>query len=414
METFFNRYRNPTTLGAVLLIQLLGLAVQVKRPLDPAHPDTGSVRLIRLWAEGVLSPFERAVVASSRGIQNAWHNYVNVGAIRSENQQLRAQNERLQLELARLAEDAGQAHRLQTLLDFKEKFVTQTMAAQVIGTSGTEQSRVIYIDKGSADGLKPDMAVITPAGVAGKIRDVFHGTSQVLLINDSLSGAGAILGRSRLYGVVKGDGSQLYLDHIMSDEKVDVGEPVLTSGGDGIFPKGLPIGTVADVSPGPDLFLKIRVKPAADLDRLDEVLVITQIQSQLPLDANASVVRAADILAQRLPGLKQPASAALPATTTGAQKQGTPAPLVSAKSAATGEKKPAQTVTPSAVGSEKKPAQPISPGAAAVDKPKAVPVSEGETKSAPKLAPQSAKRPGTQPATDSHSTNSQATPPPPL
>src|SRR5579863_1101563 len=138
METFFSRYRNPTTLGAVLLLQLLGLAIQVKRP-DAAHPDTGSVRLVRLWAEGLISPFERAVVATGRGIQNGWHNYVNVGAVRSENQQLHSQNEQLQFELARLSEDASQAHRLQALLDFKEKFVTQTVAAQVIGTSGTEQ-----------------------------------------------------------------------------------------------------------------------------------------------------------------------------------------------------------------------------------------------------------------------------------
>src|SRR5579863_6459024 len=126
----------------------------------------------------------------------------------------------------------------------------------------------------------------------------------------------------------------------MIGERVSVGEPVVTSSGDGIFPKGLPIGTVAEVSRGP-VFLRIRVKPAADLDRLDEVLVITQMQTQLAVGANSAVVRAADILAQRLPGLKQqPAPTATPAAPA-AEKKSAPLSAANQKTAAGGDKKPA-------------------------------------------------------------------------
>ena len=179
-----------------------------------------------------------------------------------------------------------------------------TIAAQVIGTSGSEQSRVLYIDKGSDDGLKPDMAVITPTGIVGKIVQVSAGSAQVLPINDQLSGVGAALKDSRLQGILKGAANgTTTLQYIMSDEPVKPGEPVITSGGDRIFPKGLEIGTVASVEPGKDLFLNIRVIPSARLDRLEEVLVITKVQDKLPDTTDLGPIRASDILSQRLPGV---------------------------------------------------------------------------------------------------------------
>ena len=163
---------------------------------------------------------------------------------------------------ARLSEDARMARRVQALLAFKEQYVDTTVAAQVIGTSGSEQSRVLYIDKGSNDGIKTDMAVITPTGIVGKIVQVFPDSSQVLPINDQFSGVGAALKDSRLQGILKGaPNGATTLQYIMSDEKVEPGEEVITSGGDRIFPKGLPVGKVASVEPGKDLFLNIRVVP---------------------------------------------------------------------------------------------------------------------------------------------------------
>jgi rod shape-determining protein MreC len=301
MENLISRYRNVTILVVVLFAQVLGLAMQVRRSTQDE-----STRLIRVWAVDAVTPFEKGVVWVESGVNNLWRNYFYLRGVRQENRDLKLQIERLRIEQVRLSEDAEQARRLQALLGFKEQFISKTLAAQVIGSSGSEQSRVIYIDKGSRDGIKADMAVVTAEGVVGKVLRVSNKTtSQVLLINDQTSGVGAILEKSRLQGVLRGTPlGEVVLEKVMSDETVQPGDRVLTSGGDQIFPKGLPVGTVTKVSPGPELFLNIQVKPTADLSRLEEVLVITQQEEKEPaLAAGTQPMRAADILAQRLPSV---------------------------------------------------------------------------------------------------------------
>jgi rod shape-determining protein MreC len=322
LESFFSRYRNASLLVLVLFAQVLGLAVQVKRTTE-----TGGTRLIRFWTINTITPLEKGLVNTSQGVRNIWRNYFYLRGVRRENRDLKAQIERMRIEQVRLSEDAAQARRLQALLGFKEQFISQTVAAQVIGTSGRDQSLDVYIDKGGSDGIKPDMAVITPDGIVGKVIRVYHSSSQVLLINDPSSGVGAILESSRLQGILKGTSSgETMLRYVMSDEKVSTGERVLTSGGDRIFPKGLAIGTVQQSNPGSDFFLNIRVKPAADLSRLEEVLVVTRMVESAPLVAEPSgPVRAADILAERLPKVppKPPAASAAGASTAAKPPTGT-------------------------------------------------------------------------------------------
>ncbi|MGD0568898.1 MAG: rod shape-determining protein MreC [Candidatus Sulfotelmatobacter sp.] len=301
MESVLGRYRNLTILVGVLFLQVLGLAVQVKRSAD-----TENTRLIRIWAVDLITPLERGLVWAQNGSSNLWHNYFFLRGVRAENRQLRDQIEQMRLEEVRLSEDATQARRLQSLLAFKEQFIAKTVAAQVIGSSGSDLSRSIYIDKGSNDGIAPDMAVITAGGIVGKVLHVYPSTSLVLMINDQSSGAGAMLEKSRLQGVLRGTpNGELMLERVMSDETVAVGETVLSSGGDQIFPKGLPVGTVSKVSVGKEMFLNIQVKPAADLSRLEEVLVVTQKREREPVAVSAGRVRAADILAQRLPSVPE-------------------------------------------------------------------------------------------------------------
>src|SRR5579863_4232319 len=312
MESVLSRHRNLIILLGVLFLQVLGLAMQVKRGANEAQ-DT---RLIRVWAVGVLSPFERGLVWIENSTGNIWHNYFYLRGVRAENRQLKQQIEQMRLEQVRLSEDAAQARRLQNLLAFKEQFVAKTVAAQVIGTSGSDSSRVVYIDKGEKAGIGPDMAVMTADGVVGKVLMVYPSVAQVLLISDQTSGVGVILGNSRLQGVLAGTvNGEVTLNGIMSDEQVPVGESVLTSGGDQIFPKGLPVGTVSKVGSGKDLFLNIRIKPAANLSKLEEVLVLVEKQErQATADTNVRQ-RAADILAQRLPSVPdKPADANAPGT----------------------------------------------------------------------------------------------------
>lgn len=306
MESFFDRYKNPLVLMGVLFIQVVLLATQVKRP-DPKNSNSGGTRLIRVWAVSAVTPFEKALVGTGHFFRNGWHNYVDLHGVRKQNQELERQITQLRLEEVRLKEDAEQAHRLQALMGFKERFISQTMPAQVIGTSGSEQSHVIFIDKGEKDGVKPDMAVITPDGIVGKVKEAYRWSSQVLMINDRESGAGVILQKSRLQGVLRGTTlGELLVDGVMADQKVDVGDPVIASGGDRIYPKGLPVGTISSVAPDRETgtFFTIKVKPAADLNRLEEVLVITKMTEQPPVEVGTDGrTRAADILAQRLPSV---------------------------------------------------------------------------------------------------------------
>lgn len=300
MESVLGRYRNLIILVGVLFLQVLGLAVQVKR----GSTDAQNTRLIRVWAVAAISPFERCVVWVENSAGNIWHNYFYLRGVRAENRQLKDQIEQMRLEQVRLSEDAAQAHRLQNLLAFKEQYIAKTVAVQVIGSSGSDLSRVIYIDKGEDAGLKRDMAVITADGIVGKILVVYPSVSQVLLINDQSSGVGVILEKTRLQGVLRGTATgEVVLERVMSDEQVPVGEPVLTSGGDQIFPKGLRVGTVSKVGNGKDLFLNIKVKPDANLSKLEEVLVLVEKQERQPMADDTTRVRAADILAQRLPSV---------------------------------------------------------------------------------------------------------------
>jgi len=359
MESVLGRYKNLIVLACVLVAQVLGLAVQVKRTTD-----TESSRLIRIWAVNMVTPFEKVLHWVHSGSGNLWHNYFYLRGVRAENRELKAEIERLRLDQVRLNEDAAQARRLQALLAFKEQFISQTLPAQVIGSGGSEQSRIVYIDKGQHDGLKPDMAVITVDGIVGKVLKVFGSTSQVLLIDDQSSGVGAILEKTRLQGILRGtSGGEVVLERIMTDNPVQPGEEVRTSGGDRIFPKGLPVGTVTRVGNGSDLFLSIRVRPAANLSKLEEVLVVTKLVEQEPTQLQTGPVRAADILAQRLPSVpdKPPADTDKPKPDAPAKEAANPAAPAPGKTSPP----PRADVTPNPRSDSITPISPKSMGAGA-------------------------------------------------
>jgi len=374
MENLISRYRNVTILAALLFGQVLGLAMQVKRSTE-----NRSTRLIRVWAVDAVTPLEKGIVGLQDGASNLWHNYFYLRGVRQENRDLKQKIQQLEIEQVRLNQDAEQAHRLQSLLAFKEQFIAQTVAAQVIGSSGSEQSRSVYIDKGAHEGIKVDMAVITADGVVGKVLRVFGSRSfeasisQVLLIDDQTSGVGAMLEKSRLQGVLRGTpAGEVVLEKVMTDETVQPGERVLTSGGDQIFPKGLPVGTVTKVSPGAELFLNIRVKPAADLSRLEEVLVITQQEEREPAPTDGTHLRAADILAQRLPSVpEKPAVDATKPPAPNATPAGSP-PSKPSTTAAPASLKPVVSASTSN-STTKTPAGPATTKPATTQKPAAAP-----------------------------------------
>ena len=348
MESFLSRYRNLIVLLVVLLAQVVGLAVQLRKPRVTAsalpgigatnaqaasalpsisrdRPDGPGVRLIRLWAADLVTPFERVFHNSGQKMNDLWINYVDLRNTRQQNKDLQQTVDRLRLEQATILEDARQGQRLQELMHFQQTYIYKTLPAQVIGTSGSSQSNVIFIDKGAEDGLAVDMAVITGDGIVGKVRDVFPHSAQVLMINDQTSGAGVVLEATRTRGILRGNANgQPQVINILADQRIKAGDPVLTAGGDQIFPRGLPVGVVQQVVQDPERgsFIDVIVKPAANLGHLDEVLVITSLDAHLSpqqlkdlktsqdlkgaeVQAEADRKKAAAQMSERLPGLKE-------------------------------------------------------------------------------------------------------------
>jgi rod shape-determining protein MreC len=257
--------RRPYVLLAVSLVfQILLLAVQVRRP--------DGARLIRVWAVELLTPAERAGSWVMDVVRGGWTGYIGLFRANRENEQLGE----LTMRNSELESRAAEARRLAALFEFREAHADAPMlAARVIG-GDTGAARAIYLDRGERDGIQPNMAVITPQGVVGKVLEVYSNTSQVLLLTDKNGGAGAMLANSRTQGAARGSGGPLLqLDYVSNDQQVAAGERVLTSGMDKIFPKDLPLGTVVETSPG-NPFKQIQVRPAARLDQLEEVLILME------------------------------------------------------------------------------------------------------------------------------------------
>jgi rod shape-determining protein MreC len=378
---FLREYKNALFLIAVLLAQAIALAVQVRRPLDPAQPDGPSVRLIRMWAMTAVTPMERATHAIGYGAGHAWSDYIDLRHVRQQNKDLQQQLARVRVEEAAIAEDALQGRRLQAMLGFRESYVGSTVAAQVIGASGSEQSHILTIDKGSSDGLRPDMAVITQDGVVGKLRDVFPTTAQVLEINDQSSGAGVLLASTRIRAILRGTlTGRVQIGNLTADSRIQRGEQVLTSGGDQVYPRGLPVGVVESIDPDPDHqpYTAIRVKPAVDLDRVEEVLVITGTQPDMTLGAQqdltaAAAQHAADLSAERLPGIYDDQTPGAVGASGATAATGTPAPAANAPTVtphplpivhpdrfSSGSTPPAAEMTPGGANSAQQPPSPTS------------------------------------------------------
>jgi rod shape-determining protein MreC len=262
-----SKHRSLTLLAGVLIAQLLLLAVQVKRD--------SRGRLIRVWAISAAYPFERGGAWGFGKVRGVWTHYFALQDAQRENEALRVENDALKLTISQLQGRAAEADRLAALLSFKQGHEKVPMVGgRVIAASAGTASRTVEIDRGERDGIRRNMAVITPDGAVGKVIEVYRDTAQVLLLTDKEGGAGAMLLGSRTQGVVGGTGDPtMQMKFVANEDNVAVGEQIVTSGMDKIFPRDIPIGKVEEVKPG-NTFKQIRVQPAAKLDRLETVIVL--------------------------------------------------------------------------------------------------------------------------------------------
>ncbi|HET9994917.1 MAG TPA: rod shape-determining protein MreC [Candidatus Acidoferrum sp.] len=265
-----SRHKSLVLLAGVIVLQVLLLAVQIKRDSQG--------RLIRVWTVGAVSPFERAGSYGFGWVREIWRHYFALQNTSKDNEQLRRENDSLKMQLTQLQGKAAEADRLAALLNFRQSHADVPMiAARVIGASAGAASQTIQLDRGERDGIRRNMGVITPDGIVGKVVESYPNASQVLLLTDKDSGVGAMLAESRIQSPVGGQGEPLLvMKYVANDDTVNPGERVVTSGMDRIFPRDLPVGTVAEIKPG-NPFKQIRIKPAANLERLEEVLVLLSL-----------------------------------------------------------------------------------------------------------------------------------------
>jgi rod shape-determining protein MreC len=230
-------------------------------------------------------------------VRGAWHHYFALQNTSRENERLRRENDTMKLQINQLQSRAAEADRLAGLLNFRQTHQNVPMlGARVIGTSADTASQTVYLDRGERDGIRRNMGVITPDGVVGKVIDSYRDTSQVLLLTDKDSGVGAMISESRIQSPVGGVGEPLLaMKYVPNDDAVKTGEHVVTSGMDRIFPRDLPVGTVSQIKDG-NPFKQIRVRPAANLERLEEVIVLLSLQPlELKKESGTPAVEAGKI-----------------------------------------------------------------------------------------------------------------------
>ena len=271
------RRRTGFILLAVLTAQIVLISAQVR--FDSGVPVIESVTF------GFFSGIQRLTFGFVDGVGNMWARYSSLQSVAEENTLLRQQVANLQVQLQNERARAHRSESLQQLLNFRKALPWSTVAAEVIAVDATPWFRTVTIARGTRDGLQTDLAVLAPAGVVGRVvGPLGANAAKVQLLVDRNAAIGAMLERSRSTGIVTGHVGDLPLrfDYISNLADVQVGDRVVTSGSEGIYPKGYLIGVVESVQMGrglyqdSGLYQDIGVRPGVDLGALEDVLVITE------------------------------------------------------------------------------------------------------------------------------------------
>src|SRR5258708_16312048 len=254
MDFFLSRYRNLSVLLIVIVAQLLLIAYQVKSNKD--------VPMLRVWAVTAVTPVESSLEFVRRHTWGYVADYFVLLNVRSQNDKLKHENGQLTLDKQYLRSELSTADRAEALSVFQSRSPSKTLAARVIGNGTGANSKVVFVDRGSASGVESGMAVVTPDGIVGKVVDAYPTASLVMLITDPTFAAGVVSQKNRVHGTLKGQGhSEPLVEYVQNEEPVDIGEWFYTSGDDRIFPKGFPVGQVRAARNG-KTFKEIYISPS--------------------------------------------------------------------------------------------------------------------------------------------------------
>lgn len=250
------------TVGHILLISA---QVNTKR----------GVPILEAVTFGTFAEVQRAATSGIASVRDVWSNYFALQEIRRENESLRDEVSKLRVGLQQERALAEQTRTLQQILDLRSTTKLTTAAADVIAGGASPDFRTITIDKGTSDGIAPDMAVISPTGVVGRIVLPTPRAAKVQLLIDRDAAAGALVERSRAQGVLVGTGTdRMRLDHVPGTADIKIGDRVVTSGIEGIYPKGFAIGQIESFERRAGEFSAVMIRPAVEFSNLETVLVI--------------------------------------------------------------------------------------------------------------------------------------------
>ena len=251
----------------LLILHLVLLSVQIE--------DHSGTLLFNRWILSIEAPFLNISNGAATGVARIWQNYIWLRGVRDQNHQLQQTVQQLSLQNVAFEQLRLENDRLRSLLMLTETLPFQTVAARVIGRTPDYLAKVIYINRGSSDGIRLDDPVISGSGVVGRVAVVARRESQIQLITNGDASSGAMVERTRSPGVLKGSGDALLdLNYIGNTEQVDIGDMIVSSGLDGIYPKGLLLGKVIESQKGNTVFRSIKVEPGVDLMRLEEVSIL--------------------------------------------------------------------------------------------------------------------------------------------
>ncbi len=257
--------------GYLLVAVMVGHVILISAQIQ----SKSGVPVLEAVTFGVFAEIQRGASAGVSVLRQAWSGYVGLRQVRAENEALKQQLADAQVQVQEQRALADRSRGFERLLELRDRSNLSTVAADIIGSGVTPDFRTITIDKGVADGLRTDMAVLAPAGVVGRVVVPSARAAKVQLLIDRNAAAGALVERSRAQGIVVGAGDErLRMQYVSEIADIAVGDMVVTSGIDGIFPKGFVIGRVEAIEKNGTAYKEILVKPAVDFSSLEEVLVV--------------------------------------------------------------------------------------------------------------------------------------------
>jgi len=260
---------------SALFLVLLGGALAMLFSRADKQPESQPLQKALLELSG---PFQKGITRGIGFFEGVWERYLYLVHLEEENRLLREIIEEMKQERIQLLEFRGENSRLRALLGFKQDFQKPLLPAEVIGKDLSGWFQTVVIDRGTRDGIEEGMAVVSVQGIVGQVMESSKSFARVLLITDPNSAVAALIQRRRARGIVAGNGRQLCrLEYLHRSEEIEPGDLVLASGLDGVYPKGVLIGTVLKTeTKDPELFQRVEVKPSVDFRRLEDVMVLCE------------------------------------------------------------------------------------------------------------------------------------------